>query len=196
MDILKRFSRDTAAALRTPEQRHADALAAYEKARGELGVASLDDEAAAVEAARKALSKAEAALVEADSALEAMRARQAAAIAAKARQDRAARRAETTADCAELGRLAPDLDRAVNDVAGIYRRALELSAKVWRECGREDVAARLSPIAVDEALRLHLRKVGFDWAITSAQSRIELPTFSQRIQEGADMAKQAMQVKE
>ena len=47
-------------------------------------------------------------------------------------------------------------------------------------------------MAVDEAVRLHFRKLGFEWAIVSAQARIDLPTFDARIREGVTMVLQAI----
>lgn len=186
MDILKRFTRTADTSPAAIEQRRAEALQAYEKARGELGAASLDYDAAAVEVARKALAKAEAALVEADSALDAQRSREAAAIAAKARDEMRARWSEAEAIAKRRALIAGEVEATAGKLAAQTGELLRLSSDLLHKVPRQphDAVSLLGIDAVTRAIRLQLFKAGLAWAAHWPWPREELPPLADYVAGG------------
>ena len=187
MNILNRFTKTADV---TPEQRRADALQAYEAARSDLGVASLDYDAAAVEVARKSLAKAESALVEADLALDAQRAREAAAIAGKMQADTAARWTDAERIAKARVAVAAEAEATAAKLAAQMGELLRLSFDLLHAVPKQpgDAVTLLCADAVTRAVRMELVRAGLSWALPWPYSRHEIPPLSSHTETGNAVA--------
>lgn len=175
------------------EVKRAEALAEFEASRARYRTACLaaeGEEDPKAAAKRKApasddLAKAEARIREIDAAIEAAREREAVAAKDAAAAERA-RRWQLAEEYAEArAKAAADAEKAIAALADANARLCQAGADLHATC---PVSLAIDSAAVtvgdvETLLRLHLRRVGFTWAINWPWAVHTIPTLTSRIAE-------------